>query len=152
MRIRAAGAADLPRMRQLAAESPETAQWSAAEWQRLFDANFPGLRISLVCEEDNAVAGFLVARALERDWELENVVVSTEARRRGLGRRLIAHLIELAKAQQAAIHLEVRESNRAARALYASCGFIETGRRRSYYREPDEDAILFHFSFYSPEN
>jgi ribosomal-protein-alanine N-acetyltransferase len=39
--------------------------------------------------------------------------------------------------------LEVRQSNAAARALYAKHGFHETGRRRAYYRDPDEDAVLY---------
>ncbi len=40
------------------------------------------------------------------------------------------------------MHLDVRESNAAARALYARFGFAEVGRRRAYYREPVEDALV----------
>ena len=43
----------------------------------------------------------------------------------------------------AALRLEVRESNAAARALYTKHGFRETGRRRGYYRDPIEDAVLY---------
>jgi ribosomal protein S18 acetylase RimI-like enzyme len=38
--------------------------------------------------------------------------------------------------------LEVRASNAAARALYASAGFVAVGRRARYYRDPDEDAVV----------
>ena len=41
------------------------------------------------------------------------------------------------------IHLEVRESNNAARALYVKCGFASTGRRPKYYSNPEEDAVLY---------
>jgi ribosomal-protein-alanine N-acetyltransferase len=41
-----------------------------------------------------------------------------------------------------AVFLEVRESNAAARALYARFGFREGGRRRGYYRKPVEDALV----------
>ena len=39
--------------------------------------------------------------------------------------------------------LEVREANLAARRLYEKCGFRVEGRRRGYYRDPAEDAILY---------
>jgi len=45
------------------------------------------------------------------------------------------------------VYLEVRESNHAARALYEKWAFQEAGRRKSYYRDPDEDALLLRFSF-----
>jgi ribosomal-protein-alanine N-acetyltransferase len=40
------------------------------------------------------------------------------------------------------VTLEVRESNRIAQAFYRASGFIETGRRRGYYADPQEDALL----------
>ena len=46
-----------------------------------------------------------------------------------------------------AVFLEVRESNQAARALYEKWAFLESGRRRRYYQEPDEDAILYRIDF-----
>ena len=47
----------------------------------------------------------------------------------------------------AAVFLEVRESNRAARALYEKWAFLESGRRRGYYKDPEEDAILYRIDF-----
>ena len=46
-----------------------------------------------------------------------------------------------------AVFLEVRESNRAARALYEKWAFLESGRRRGYYKDPEEDAILYRLDF-----
>ena len=88
--------------------------------------------------------GFLVARHVVAEWELENIAVAPSARRTGVGKCLIEALI--ARAQQdnsESVHLEVRESNIPARRLYGSVGFTEAGRRKSYYANPLEDAVLY---------
>jgi ribosomal-protein-alanine N-acetyltransferase len=152
MHVRAATLADLAAMKGLASASPQAAQWGDQEWSRIFDRAAPVTRAVIAGEEGSAVCGFLVARILGRDWELENVVVARQVRRRGAARQLIKELIRLAESHQAAvIHLEVRESNHPARALYESCGFAESGRRKAYYVRPSEDAVLYRFSFSSPE-
>ena len=77
-----------------------------------------------------------------------NIAVAGPARRRGLGTRLLGEFLDLARARGAdAVFLEVRESNRAARALYEKWAFLECGRRRRYYQDPDEDAILYRIGF-----
>jgi len=61
---------------------------------------------------------------------------------------MVGEFINLAKIIGAkAIFLEVRESNRAARALYEKWAFTEEGRRKSYYKDPEEDALILKFSF-----
>ncbi len=72
------------------------------------------------------------------------MVVATGFLRRGIANALLGALIRRAKNEAAsAILLEVRESNLAAHGLYEKCGFREVGRRRAYYRDPVEDAILY---------
>ena len=62
----------------------------------------------------------------------------------GLLNELIAH----ARAKNGSgIFLEVRESNQSARGLYRKMGFEETGRRKGYYANPAEDAILGRLKF-----
>ena len=108
----------------------------------------PALRLALVVEDQSAVQGFAVARVLGRDWELENILVADQAQRRGLGARLLGELVNLARSQGVeSIFLEVRESNRAARALYLKCAFVENGHRKSYYQNPLETAILYKLYF-----
>ena len=64
--------------------------------------------------------------------------------REGIGRRLLEELMSRARETGAdALFLEVRESNTAARSLYEQVGFEPTGRRKSYYKEPQEDGILY---------
>ena len=93
-------------------------------------------------------AGFLSACAIDagglREWEIENIVIAAHARRRGLGTKLLDEFLDSACGEGAAtIFLEVRESNCAARSFYEKFRFVEDGRRRCYYREPEEDAILY---------
>ena len=150
MRVRAAVPGDIPAMRRLAVGSPEAAQWDSRAWEEVFTAG-AAPRVALVSDENDGVLGFVMARALGSEWELENIVVAASVRRRGIARQLVQHLMERARTQEAeAIHLEVRASNQAARTLYADCGFTETGRREAYYAQPAEDAVLYKFSFSSP--
>jgi ribosomal-protein-alanine acetyltransferase len=151
MLIRPARAEDVPAMQAIAKHAATAAHWTEADYTRIFDA--PELstdwrRIALVLEEQGKVQGFLVAQTVGGEWELENVAIAPDARRRGLGTRLVGELLDLARGQGAtAVFLEVRESNHAARALYEKWAFVEAGRRTRYYRAPDEDALVFKFSF-----
>ena len=75
---------------------------------------------------------------------MENIVVSPAARRTGIGKRLLDALLQAAReTNNAAVFLEVRESNHEARAFYEHVGFKLDGRRKSYYFNPSEDAILY---------
>ena len=90
------------------------------------------------------MAGFVVARSLGSEWEIENVVVAGERRRSGIGSALMQALLQnLRSSGVAGVLLEVRESNTAARRLYEKLGFALEGRRRGYYQDPVEDALLF---------
>jgi ribosomal-protein-alanine N-acetyltransferase len=123
------------------------AHWSDEQYRAIF---LPGgtPRIALVTEDAGSIQGFLVARAVDREWELENIAIAGPARRRGLGTRLLGELLSSARSQRAtAIFLEVRESNSAARRFYEKWAFRESGRRLAYYREPDEAAVTYRLDF-----
>jgi [ribosomal protein S18]-alanine N-acetyltransferase len=97
-----------------------------------------------VAESAGEVCGFICARVVAGEWEIENVVVAEKFRRCGIAAELMCSLIaQWENSAGSAVLLEVRESNAAARALYTKCGFRESGRRRAYYRDPVEDAILY---------
>jgi ribosomal-protein-alanine N-acetyltransferase len=139
VQVRPATPADLPVLQALERAAPTAAHWNEADYQQLFAAE----RVTIVIEEDH-VQGFIVARNLGPEWEIENIVIASTTQRRGLGTRLVQELLEHAQSQGVqAVFLEVRESNRAARALYSKSGFVESGRRRCYYRNPDEDALVY---------
>lgn len=102
-----------------------------------------GRMLFVVAEQGGAVAGYAIAWFVAGSGELANIAVAPERRGHGIGAALLERVLDAARAQGAGeTFLEVRESNAAARGLYASRGFAEVGRRRGYYRRPDEDAIV----------
>jgi ribosomal-protein-alanine N-acetyltransferase len=130
-------------MKVLEKRAATAAHWSASQYEALFHGSGPP-RVSLIIEEDTRVQGFVVARVLGDEWEIENIAIAGPARKRGLGTHLLGELLDLARAQRArAVWLEVRESNRAARALYEKWAFVEIARRPRYYHDPKEAAILY---------
>lgn len=89
------------------------------------------------------VAGYVVALEAADEGEILNLAVAPAERRRGLGRTLVEAMLDALRTRDVRqVYLEVRESNASARALYASRGFKEVGRRKAYYRRPVEDAIV----------
>lgn len=123
------------------------AHWSREQYETVLRSEAPP-RIVLLIEEEDGVQGFVAGRVLDEEWEIENIAVAGPARRRGLGTRLVGEFLDLARGRGAqAVFLEVRESNLAARRLYEKWAFVESGRRRLYYREPEEDAIVFRLGF-----
>jgi ribosomal-protein-alanine N-acetyltransferase len=141
--IRLATRADIPSLMALGEDSPTAAHWSSDQYQDAFSETAPS-RVILVFEAGDGLQGLVAGRIFDKEWELENVVVAVAVRRRGLGSDLVREFLELAaSAGGENVLLEVRESNLAARRLYEKLQFVETGRRRVYYREPEEDAILY---------
>jgi ribosomal-protein-alanine N-acetyltransferase len=141
--IRPAAVNDLPDMMAIEKHAATAAHWSSAQYKTLFHPSLPP-RVALIIQEEACVQGFVVARVVGEEWEIENIAVAGPARKRGLGTRLLGELLDLARANgAAAVFLEVRESNRAARALYEKWSFLESSRRRHYYHDPEEDAILY---------
>ena len=123
--------------------SPTAAHCEESFYRRLFEAG-AAERISLVAEGEGELAGFLIARVTGDECELENLVVVEQSQRLGLGSRLISELVERTRELGITrIFLEVRESNAAARGLYEKCGFQINGLRKSYYSDPQEDAVLY---------
>ena len=148
MSLRPATPADLPQLLAIERASPTAAHWPEDEYRRLFDADQPAPRLALVAEQDDSVIGFVVARGVAGEWELENLVVAASARNRGFGSLLVqALLYRLSALSAAAVFLEVRESNHTARRLYERHEFFQSGRRRAYYQDPPEDAVLYRLTF-----
>ena len=74
---------------------------------------------------------------------IDNVAVHPNQRGRGMALALLTELIRLVRERDGVfLTLEVRESNAPARSLYGKLGFSEAGRRRGFYSEPREDALL----------
>lgn len=135
MTVRDAIESDIPALLDLASQDANAAHWSVEHYARLLDSG--ALRL---VQQDTEIAGFYAARHLTaNEWELDNILVAPEHRRKGIADALLRDLLSRADT----IHLEVRASNAPARRLYEKHGFRHTGTRRRYYSDPVEDAILY---------
>ncbi|MGA2508828.1 MAG: ribosomal protein S18-alanine N-acetyltransferase [Candidatus Acidiferrales bacterium] len=139
MNIRPTENDDVDSILAIQAASPEIAQWTANDYSRVARGEMAGW----VAEENQSIAGFLVARNVTGEIEILNLAVRPDARRRGIGASLLRESFAWGRAQQAQkVFLEVRASNLAALRLYERHGFQVTGRRPRYYTAPVEDALV----------
>lgn len=98
---------------------------------------------SWVAEMDGQVVGMLVAWMIVDEIHIATVATHNDFRRQGIGEKLLLHTLRSAKEEGAVTSfLEVRDSNVFARGMYNKFGFVEVGRRRHYYKDNGEDAIL----------
>lgn len=144
IRIRSMAAADLDRIVEIAAALDHAPKWPRRVYEALLQSSSLK-RVAFVAEDSRtgAVVGFVVAGLVPPEAELETIAVSAGYQRQGVARRLFAALEgELSRSQVSEVLLEVRESNQPAQAFYISLGFVEEGRRPSYYADPVEDAVL----------
>lgn len=95
-----------------------------------------------------SLAGYICYWILEGELMINNLAVAAAWRRRGVARLLLRHALEEARRLHcAAAYLEVRPSNEAAQALYAAEGFRMFSRRRGYYSDTGEDALVLRLDF-----
>jgi [ribosomal protein S18]-alanine N-acetyltransferase len=97
--------------------------------------------ICLAAEDADGLVGYLVCARYDDVWHLMNVAIHPERRREGIATELIERLFDDA-GHGARFTLEVRVSNRAAIAMYQRFGFRSAGRRRRYYHDNGEDALI----------
>jgi ribosomal-protein-alanine N-acetyltransferase len=137
--LRAFELADIPGVCELVAASPGAAQWPTSVYGEMVHPP----NAAFVVAGGSGVLGFIAIRAVADDAEILNLAVVETHRRRGLASGLLRMAETRARALGAgALFLEVRESNLAAICLYVKHGFVRSGRRVGYYREPDEAALI----------
>ncbi|HEU0023182.1 MAG TPA: ribosomal protein S18-alanine N-acetyltransferase [Thermoleophilaceae bacterium] len=98
--------------------------------------------ICLAAVEDDRLLGYLVCSRYDTVWHVMNVAVDVARLRQGIARSLLTRLFELADRPSVQYTLEVRTSNDAAIRLYEGFGFKPAGRRRAYYHDNSEDALI----------
>jgi ribosomal-protein-alanine N-acetyltransferase len=138
--LRRAVAADLPFVAEIERNSFSD-PWSMAS----FRAALGEERVLFVVAESPSgeLLGYVVAWSTVDEAELANLAVVPTARGAGVGKALVDAALRYGKEKGCVcLFLEVRESNAAARAVYVARGFEQVSRRRRYYRDPVEDALV----------
>ena len=141
-KIRPMKRGDVPAVSELE-ELTFTMPWSEATFRGLLRRGDVDALVAM--HDDDRLAGYAVAWGVYDQGELANLCVSERQFGTGLADRLLAEV--LARMQTRGItqvFLEVRDSNARARRFYERHGFREVGRRRRYYVEPEEDALVLY--------
>ncbi len=142
---------DLPEILELERSSFGKMAWSSKDFETALSSDYDYPMVvhkRPVNTEDresyiNNLAGYSVLRLLGPEAEIENICVSPDMRRNGIGETLMRKMIQTALTEKASvIFLEVRAGNTPARALYQKLGFKELYARKGYYRDPTDDAII----------
>ena len=140
LRIRAGSSADLGQVEEI-----ENSCFSDP-WPRLAllaELQSDRMRWPLIGELRGKIVGYLMAWRVVDRLHILNLAVQFECRRRGIGAALLAEA--LARAVAADLKratLEVRENNASAIRFYEQHGFTARGRRRNYYADTGEDAVV----------
>jgi ribosomal-protein-alanine N-acetyltransferase len=136
--LRALGYSDLPSVIAIERRS-FTTPWSLAMF--VLELSKPSSICLAAHGPDGEIHGYLVCARYDKVWHLMNVAVSPERRRRGIAVGLIEEMFERS-GDESRFTLEVRESNKAAIAMYEQLGFQRAGRRQRYYQDNGEDALI----------
>ena len=98
--------------------------------------------ICLAALEEGEMVGYLVCSRYDTVWHLMNVAVEPARQRQGIASQLLERLFDQADKPREQYTLEVRTSNESAIRLYERFGFRAAGRRRAYYHDNREDALI----------
>jgi [ribosomal protein S18]-alanine N-acetyltransferase len=148
--IRAFEPADAAAVAQLAAASPQAAQWSEQSYAKLLDSGYAGW---VAVGADTALGGFIITRLIATEAEILNLAVAAQHRRAGVASALLESALgSFALANVRRVYLEVRASNAPAITFYQKLLFTITGKRPSYYQYPTESAVLMEMILTAPKS
>src|SRR5580704_14952641 len=89
--IRSAALNDVPAILAIEQQAPGAAHWTADQYSKLVDSG-----VVLVADEAGQLCGFVCAKGVAGEWEIENVVVAAAFQRRGIASELVGELIQRA--------------------------------------------------------
>jgi [ribosomal protein S18]-alanine N-acetyltransferase len=102
---------------------------------------------SFVMEQEGRVLGYIMLYSVADEAHILNLAIDPARRRKGHGSRLLEYAVEYCLRRGVSdFFLEVRDSNHSAQDLYRKHGFRVIGRRKRYYAETNEDALVMQLS------
>ena len=147
MRFRKMSKADLPRILEIEGQSYNY-PWKEPIFHDCLNAAHYDCWVSE--DTENKITAFCIVSTAVGEATVLNLCIEPDMRQQGLGRKIMQHVIDTAKARKAeSVFLEVRPSNTGAIALYESIGFNEIGVRPGYYKAENgerEDAIMMAYT------
>ncbi len=119
-------------------------RWSKAMIAAELDPAVSPFAVTFIAENESDVLGFINARLVCDECGINDIAVTKNARKCGIGAQLLLALEDYAKSHGGAVvQLEVRASNETAIRFYEQHGFVKNGLRKRYYSDPIEDALLY---------
>lgn len=160
IRLRAMREEDLEWVLALDGETEWAPHWGEETFGKFLQADEADgalRRFALVAEVDGLRAGLalgqLVLDGVENSGELEWIAVERGMRGRGMGRALMEGVEAWSREHGGLkLMLEVRAGNVTAQRLYGRSGWVETGRRKEYYRNPVEEAVVMEWKWEGGES
>jgi ribosomal-protein-alanine N-acetyltransferase len=147
MIVRRFAQSDLAAILAVQSKCPEASQWREEDYSKLA---IDPLGTLLVAEVSGRLAGFAAFHRAFDEAEVLNLAVDPVHRRKGIARALLTAGIEILRAHEVErIFLEVRASNQAAIDFYSASGFRLQRKRRDYYNNPAEDALVLELNLES---
>ena len=131
---------DAAEVAMLLEQAPEATLWHETDLRKVRELAGVTAFVSITGDR---ISGILIGRKVGEEGEILNLAVRPKERRKGEGRRLVERLLEGYRLGEVSrVFLEVRESNSGAMAFYERLGFHAVGRRKAYYQQPREDALV----------
>lgn len=116
--------------------------WSSNAFRDAVESDYYDY-IAAIDASDGAVVGYAGMQVVLDEAEITNIAVDAQYRKRGIAAKLLESLETICIRKNVTyLHLEVRESNAAARSLYEKMGFAIDGIRKNFYQKPTENAVL----------
>ena len=148
VRLGWATAADVAELAQLTAQG---AHDPLSEAQLQAEIERARAHLLVARTEANQLVGYVLYWHVADEMEIHDVVVHPAHRRKGIARALFKEIFSMAKTTRCNhIHLDVRETNETAVALYRGLGFVSVGTRANYYRKNNENAVLMRLDLEGP--
>ena len=137
--VRQMEANDIDRIMEIEKKS-FVAPWSKTMFEETI---FSPISQGLVIEHNNIIIGYIVFYTVDVEAHIMNLAVNPTERKQGYARQLLDHALMFFREKNISeCYLEVREHNRDAQRLYERFGFEVIGRRKKYYPETGEDALV----------